>query len=110
MAHKEPEETMSRKGRDTLSKEEIQQIAEQLAPILISQVRESKHEFWIDPEKHYNSHRVVDQLDIETIIALKEMVTEYRTAKGIFWKAFIATLSLGAVVASIWVAITGHGK
>ena len=102
---------MAKKVMDKiLSKEQIQLLAEQLAPILIEKVREKNHEFWIDPEQHYNAHQVISQLDIPTILALKGMVKDYSAAKGIFWKMFLASLSLAALLMAGWGMIFGHSN
>lgn len=72
-----------------LSSKEIEALADALVPKLISQVQAQHHEFWIDPKSHYDEHQ-----------GLREMLQEYRLAKGMFWKAFIWTLAAGATAMS----------
>ncbi len=72
-----------------MSDKEIGELAATLAPILIAQVQAKHHEFWIDPKSHYDEHQ-----------GLREMLVEYKQAKGIFWRAFIWVLAAGAAVVS----------
>jgi len=72
-----------------LSPKEIEALAEALVPKLISQVQAQHHEFWIDPKSHYDEHH-----------GLREMLQEYRLAKGVFWKVFILALAAGATAVS----------
>ena len=44
-----------------MNQEEIKRLATVLAPQIIASIRESKHDFWIDPENHFRAHIVMDQ-------------------------------------------------
>jgi len=62
---------------------------DRIATLLVEKVRSSHHEFWIDPETHYQSH-----------LALKQMLEDYDRARSLFWKVFITIIAAGAAVLS----------
>jgi hypothetical protein len=78
---------LSADKRTPLSQSDIDRIADAITPRLISQVHAQHHEFWIDPKIHYDEHH-----------GLREMLTDYRLARGLFWKIFIWALAAGAAV------------
>lgn len=78
-----------------LTDEEVNKIADALA----LRVEKSNKQFWIDPEKHYISHNELDQ-----------MVSDYRSAKGIFWKLFIALVAGGAIIMAAFGLFVGKFK
>nr|BDD46290.1 hypothetical protein 10 [Gammaproteobacteria bacterium] len=72
--------------------------ADLIAAKLINHIREQKHDFWIDPEKHYRDHERMRGFDDEEIRTLHDLVTAYRNARGLFWKSFLGFAIVGAVV------------
>lgn len=66
-----------------LTDREIELIAEKL----VHKVRSQHHDFWIDPEQHYQDH-----------IAMRDVVRTWTTAQSMFWRAFIGLAALGALV------------
>lgn len=87
---------------EKLSREDIDRIAEALAPKLLQHVRESGHEFWIDPETHYRDHIEMRSLakvfTPELTQTLRELADAFKNGKGIFWKVFVGMLASGAFV------------
>lgn len=74
--------------------------AEKLAEVLIRKVHEQKHDFWIDPEKHYQDHAKMRGLDDEDIRSLHDLIQAYRNARSLFWRAFLGFAIVGTVVAA----------
>jgi len=70
----------------SLSQEEIEKIATELAPMLVSQVRKDHHDFWIDPEIHYKDH-----LDI------RNWIDNLNSAQKIFWTGFLGFVVIGMI-------------
>lgn len=68
-----------------LSQEETKQIAGEI----VKNIQSTHHNFWIDPETHYQDH-----------LAMREVVGSWTTAKGVFTKAFIGLVVLGAIILS----------
>lgn len=83
-----------------LNESDIERIADALAPKLIDGVRERHHDFWIDPETHYNDHRVWRALNSDDINSLKELVRLFVVTRGLFWKAFLGFAIVGALAMS----------
>lgn len=79
-----------------LSDKDIDRLAAALAPILVKHVQETHHEFWIDPESHYNSHR-----------DLTDMTSDYKKAKGIFWTVFLTAIAVAAILSAGWALFLG---
>ena len=84
-----------------LSDEEIALLALAIAPLIIKNVKEVHHEFWIDPEKHYKDHVKINRLDgvftEDLIAALKEVAESYKMGRKLFWKMFLGLVTLGAI-------------
>ena len=82
--------------------EELKTMAEKLAPILIECVRKNKHEFWIDPEDHYNAHRDNERIhnlfSEDDFSSIKSLIKLYTITTGLFVKSFIGLAVLGALV------------
>jgi tetrahydromethanopterin S-methyltransferase subunit B len=69
----------------SLTPEETKQIADEM----VKHIQSTHHNFWIDPETHYQDH-----------LAMREVVGSWTTARGIFTKAFIGLVVLGAIILS----------
>lgn len=65
-----------------LNDEDIEAIVDSL----YEKIRDGKNHFVLEPEKHYNDHKSVDNL-----------LEDYRLARNIFWKAFIGLAILGSL-------------
>lgn len=89
-----------------ISQDDVERIAEALAPRLVEQVKASRHDFWIDPEEHYKEHMAWRELNPEEIHTVKDMVALFRTTRGLFLKAFIGC----AVIGAIFLAAIGLSK
>ena len=83
---------------DNLSQENINKLAEAIAPRLVDSVRANHHDFWIDPEEHYNAHRRWESMDEEELYEVKNLVKMFRATKGLAFKAFIGFAIIGAIV------------
>lgn len=83
-----------------MTPEDIEKLAEQLAPKIIDKVHENKHEFWLDPEEHYNEHKIIKVLSIEDVRSIRDMARLFVYTKGLFWKAFLGFAIIGAIVLS----------
>jgi hypothetical protein len=66
-----------------LSQEDVDKIAD----ALVNRVRAKHHEFWIDPENHYQQH-----------LALTEMLRDYQTARKWMFKVFLTLIAAGAAI------------
>lgn len=77
-----------------LSDDQVDRLAERL----VNKVREGKHEFWIDPEQHYQDHAKIGHLQSDEIHTLKDLIAAYRNARTLFWRAFLGLAILGSVV------------
>jgi hypothetical protein len=47
---------------------------------------EERKNFWVDPEQHYKDH-----------LELHDIVHEWRTIRGMFWKAFVGMGIIGSI-------------
>ena len=74
-----------------MTEEEAQIIADKIYTRIDADIKR----FWIEPEMHYNDHK-----------DLRDLLADYRMARGIFWKAFIGF----AVVGSFVLALIGFGS
>jgi len=76
-----------------LSDRDIDRIADKM----VERVQATHHNFWIDPQKHYDDH-----------LAISEVIGSWRSAKGIFARAFIGFVIIGTIIlAAIGI---GHGN
>lgn len=73
---------------------------ERLAEALIRKVHEHKHDFWIDPEKHYQDHAKIQGLGDEDIRTLHDLIQAFRNARSLFWRAFLGFAIVGTLVAA----------
>jgi hypothetical protein len=95
-----------------LTDTDIAKIAKALAPVLVKNIRDEHHEFWLDTEKHYRDHLTLGRLDEvftdEMLMALKEVARSYKTGRNLLWRMFIGLVALGALA----LAFQGwwHGK
>lgn len=71
---------------------DVDAIAQRLCVLL----RENRKDFFVEPEQHYNDHR-----DIASLIS------DYKAAKNIFWKAFIGLAVVGGLVLAL-VGVSFH--
>lgn len=85
---------------DRLQDHDIERIAEALAPKLIEGVKERHHDFWIDPETHYQDHIAWRQLSPDDVRSLKDLVKLFLVTRGLFWKAFLGAAIVGAIAMS----------
>lgn len=76
----------------TLSDADVDALAERL----IDKVHAQKHDFWIDPEEHYKAHARMNSLNEDEFHSLRDLVKAYRSARGLFWKAFLGFAIIGA--------------
>lgn len=67
----------------TLTDNDIERIANKVVTELIKQ----GHNFYIDPENHYNSHRELD-----------EFLKAWKEAKSIWTKIFLSAIGVGAII------------
>ena len=84
-----------------MNQEEIKRLATVLAPQIVASIRESKHDFLIDPENHFRAHIVMDQfaecLDMETLQTLRDLLKAYRNGRKLFFAAFVGLMIVGAL-------------
>lgn len=84
-----------------LSQDDVDRIADAIAPRLVQQVRQSQHQFWIDPEAHYQDHLKVRRLDEifdeETAQSLKDLARAYRAGRTKFFLVFAGLVFMGAI-------------
>ena len=83
-----------------LTDEEVQRIAADLAPILVKEVRAEHHDFWIDPESHYQDHISWRTLSPEDIHSLKDLIQFFKATRNLAFKAFLGFAIIGAIVMS----------
>lgn len=76
-----------------------------LAKLLVEEVRNEKHDFWIDGEKHYNEHKKVEPLTHEDVLALKEAAEAFRSVRGKFLQIAFWIILLGASAVSVMIAL-----
>ncbi len=71
-----------------------------LAAQIVKQVKEEKHDFWIDPRDHYDQHQRLDRF-----------LRIYETAQSAAVRAIIGLLILGglfvAAVGAGWIKLFG---
>jgi hypothetical protein len=68
-----------------------------IATEIINQVHEQKHTFWINPERHYKDHAKVQKFSDDDIHSLADLAKAWRSARGLFWKAFLGLAILGSL-------------
>ena len=79
-----------------LSDKDVQVLAEKLMNV----VHEQKHDFWIDPESHYRDHARWSGFDDDQIRTMHDLITTYKNARNLFWKAFLGLAIIGSIVAA----------
>lgn len=97
-----------------LSDDDVERIADAIAPRLVQQVRQSQHQFWIEPETHYRDHirvrRLSDVFDEETAQALKDLASAYRAGRSRFFLIFINLVLVGAIALAGTTLWNSYGK
>lgn len=83
---------------EPLKDSDIDRIAAALAPRLIEGVRERHHDFWIDPETHYQDHLTWRTLKPEDVATLRDLIKLFVVTRGLFWKAFLGFAIVGTLV------------
>jgi len=80
-----------------MDQKDIDAIADALATKMIN-----SHEWYLDPEKHYNAHKKWEafdkKIDGEEVYDLKNLVRIYRMTKSLWLKAFVGAAIVGTVV------------
>lgn len=66
---------------------------------MVKRVQATHHTFWIDPEIHYKDH-----------IDMREVIGSWKTAKGIFARAFVGLVVIGSLIIAAGAALKGIGK
>jgi len=69
-----------------MNEQEIEAVAQRLCVLL----KEKRKDFFVEPEQHYNDHREIANL-----------ISDYKSAKNIFWKAFIGLAVIGGLVLAL---------
>lgn len=77
-----------------LSDKDVNKIADGL----VERMKATHHDFWIDPQTHYDDH-----------VAMREVIGSWTSAKGIFAKAFIGLVVIGTLMVAA-IAVMGFGK
>jgi len=86
-----------------MQQEEIKQVAKSI----VDEIRADHHDFWIDPESHYQDHmqrkewKTVDYDDLRSVIKL------YTTTRNLVGKAFIGFAIIGLIASIAWGALRG---
>lgn len=83
---------------EPLNDSDVDRIASALAPKLIEGVKAQQHDFWIDPETHYQDHLLWRTLKAEEIADLKQLIQLFVVTRGLFWKAFLGFAIVGTVI------------
>jgi len=85
-----------------------EQELDKLAELLAEKVHKSKHNFWIDGEKHYKEHAKLEPLTDKHIQALVEFATAYQSAKGSIVKTILVGLALCGILigAAAWSSLS----
>jgi len=78
-----------------MTPEDIDRVAE----ILIEKIHARKHDFWIDPETHYQDHQKHKShtLNNEDEADLRQLIGMFQTARGLFFKSFIGLAIIGSI-------------
>lgn len=87
-----------RDERRSISDEDIIRIADALAPRLVEDVKKTHHDFWIDPESHYQDHQKMRELSGEELYDIKNLVRMMKAAKSLWFKAFIGFAIIGSLI------------
>lgn len=80
----------------------IDEKTRELAHALIDEIKNEKHDFWIDGERHYRDHQVMEHLDMEIVLELKQFALDYKQMKGTGMKIFIRLVIFGAFVLAVF--------
>lgn len=81
-----------------LSQEDIERIAEAMAPKLVDKVKQTHHDFWIDPETHYQDHQKIHAFTQEELYDIKGLVSMWKATKSLWFKAFLGAAMVGTIV------------
>lgn len=82
----------------SLAQDDVERIAAALAPKLIEGVKAQQHDFWIDPEAHYQDHLLLRSLKADEIADLKQLINLFVVTRGLFWKAFLGFAVIGSII------------
>lgn len=82
----------------TLSDEDVDRIAD----ALVTRIKATKHDFWIDPEQHYKDHSdlraLVEALNSDTLTEMRGAARAFATVKRAFATLLIGLIAVGAMV------------
>lgn len=78
---------MTEERRTKLNEDELDEIAAALAPKLVELVKSQHHNFWIDPQSHYDAHQEI-----------RLIVSDYQSARGVLLKVFLTALAFGSLI------------
>ena len=77
-----------------LEPDDIDRIAESM----VTKVKSTHHDFWIDPESHYQDHQKLHHLSDDELYDIKNLIKMFNTTRGLFFKAFIGFAIIGAII------------
>lgn len=80
----------------------VDEKTKELAIALVDEIKKEKHDFWINGERHYRDHQVMEHLDMETVLELKQFASDYKQMKGTGMKVFVRLIILGAFVLAVF--------
>lgn len=83
---------------DNLTDTDIDRIADAITQRLIQGVRNTHHDFWIDPEKHYQDHQKIQEFDQYEINDIKQLVALLRVTRSLWMKAFLGFAVVGGLI------------
>lgn len=74
---------------------------DRIADAMVSRIKTTGHEFWIDPKKHYDDHRRWGAVTDEQVIELIQALDQFKSAKSIFTKIMIGLVAAGCSVLAL---------
>lgn len=63
---------------------------DQVAAAVCQKLDTHRQEWWVEPETHYNQHKEIASL-----------LSDYKEARSLFWKAFLGFAVVGSAAAAI---------
>lgn len=74
---------------------------DRIADAMVSRIKSTGHEFWVDPKTHYDDHKRWGSVTDEQVVELIQALNQFKSAKSIFTKFMIGLVAAGCSVLAI---------
>lgn len=72
-----------------------------IADAMVTHIKSTGHEFWVDPQKHYDDHRRWGAISDEQVLEILQALDQFKTAKSLFTRMLIGLVAAGCAVLAV---------